>query len=145
VPSGDIGSAPDPEPTKPDDPNLNYAKKATGLALDYLKNAMKSGKDGDELLNKLGWSRAEAEQFIKRQEQRLQNAEKPNANDEAKREAEDALRSLGLRPSRTARSSAEATSDNSRGLSTGRRTSPPPEYQEQYRAYQQGINRASGQ
>ena len=83
---------------------MNYAKKATGLALDYLKNAMKSGKDGDELLNKLGWSRTEAEQFIKRQEQRLQNAEKPNANDDAKREAEDALRSLGLRPSRTARS-----------------------------------------
>ncbi len=98
IPSGDYGSPPEAQPTKPDDPNLNYAKKATELALDYLKNAMKNGKDGQEMLNQLGWSRAEAEQFIQRQEQRLRNAERPNSNDEAKREAEDALRSLGLRP-----------------------------------------------
>jgi len=126
--------------TKPDIANLNYAKKATNLALDYLKNAMKNGKEGDELLKELGWTRAEAADFIKRQEQRLRDAERPNPDDQSRRDAEDALRSLGLRPSRTDRSGGTISSDNQRGLSSGRHTSPPPEYMEQYKAYNQGIN-----
>jgi hypothetical protein len=126
--------------TKPDDPNLNYAKKATNLALDYLKNAMKNGKEGDQLLKDLGWSRAEAEDFIRRQEQRLQAAQRPDPSDQSRREAEDALRSLGLRSTGTDRSGNTLRSDSQHGMSSGRHTAPPPEYLEQYKAYNQGIN-----
>jgi len=138
--NGDSGAAADGPQTKPDNANLDYAKKATELALEHLKNAMKNGQEGNELLKNLGWTRAEAEDFIKRQEQRLQDAQRPDPNDPARREAEDALRSLGLRPDRTDRSGNTITSDEQRGLSSGRHTTPPPEYMEQYKAYSQGIN-----
>ncbi len=95
------------------------------------------------MLNELGWSPEEAQQFIERQERRLQNVKRPNVNDVERREAEDALRSLGLRPPRTNRSGTDITSDKQRGLQSGRRTAPPPEYAEQYKAYSQGINRTA--
>ncbi len=131
-------------PTAADDPNLQYAKKATGLALEHLKQAMKNGKEGDQLLKDLGWTREEAQQFIDRQEARLRAAAKANPNDEARQKAEDALRSLGLRPAQTDRSGNGLTSDAERGMSTGRHTSPPPEYIEQYKAFSQGVNQGSG-
>jgi hypothetical protein len=126
-----------------EDPNLAYAKKATELALDRLKKALKAS-DNDNLLRDLGWSRAEAEEFVKRQEERLQNANLSNRNDDRRRQAEDVLRSLGLRPDRTTRGGGNVTSDNTRGLSSDRRTAPPPEYAQQFKAYQQGVNQ-SGQ
>ncbi len=101
---------------------------------------MKNGKEGDELLKELGWNRAEAAEFIRRQEQRLADAQRPDPNDQSRRDAEDALRSLGLRPSGADRSGGTISSDNQRGLSSGRHTTPPPEYMEQYKAYSQGIN-----
>src|SRR5262249_18042954 len=79
-----------------DDPNLSYAKKATELALDRLKKALKANDNGDNLLRDLGWSRAQAEEFVKRQEERLQNANLPSRNDDRRRQAEDDLSSLGL-------------------------------------------------
>ena len=103
---------------------------------------MKNPKDQQELLKNLGWTREEAEQFIQRQEERLRNLEKPDPKDEARREAEDALKSLGLRPDRTTRAGSGLTSDEKRGLSSGHRTAPPPEYAEQYKAFSQGINQA---
>ncbi len=131
-------------PTAADDPNLQYAKKATGLALEHLKQAMKNGKEGDQLLKDLGWTREEAQQFIDRQEARLRAAAKANPNDKARQKAEDALRSLGLRPAQTDRSGNGLTSDAERGMSTGRHTSPPPEYMEQYKAFSQGVNQGGG-
>lgn len=125
-----------------DDPNLAYAKKATELALDRLKKALKAS-DNDNLLRDLGWSRADAEEFVKRQEERLQNANLSNRNDDRRRQAEDDLRSLGLRPDRTTRAGGGVTSDNTRGLSSDRRTAPPPEYAQQFKAYQQGVNQQS--
>jgi hypothetical protein len=126
-----------------EDPNLAYAKKATELALDRLKKALKAS-DNDNLLRDLGWSRTEAEEFVKRQEDRLQNANLPSRTDDRRRQAEDDLRSLGLRPDRTTRAGGNVTSDNTRGLSSDRRTAPPPEYAQQFKAYQQGVNQ-SGQ
>src|SRR5690606_6201187 len=107
-PSG--ASAPPPgKSTSPDEANLEYAKKATELALDHLKSSMKKGgKEADDLLNRLGWTREEAQQFINRQERRLQNVKRP-ASDAQRREAEDALRSLGLRPARTNRTGQTAS------------------------------------
>ena len=105
---------------------------------------MKDGKQGDEVLKDLGWTRDEAEKFIDRQEQRLKNAQCANPEDPSRRQAEDALRSLGLRPSRTDRAGGNVTADSQRGMSSGRRTAPPPEYADQYKAYSQGLNSQGG-
>ena len=114
LPAGYSDELPPQAKITPDEANLNYAKRATEMALDHLKSAMKNPKEGQELLKELGWTRAEAEQFIQRQEERLRNLEKPDPKDEARREAEDALKSLGLRPSRTTRAGSGLTSDEQR-------------------------------
>jgi hypothetical protein len=127
-----------------DDPNLSYAKKATELAIDRLKSALNNDKQGDNLLHDLGWSRDETEQFIRRQEERLQNAERPNPEDPLRRQAEDGLRSLGLRPDRAIRAKGGVTSDAQRGMSSGRQSAPPPDYAEQFKEYNRALN-SSGQ
>ena len=51
----------------------------------------------DELLKELGWSEAELKRFVERWQQRKAAAEQNDASgDAAKRELDDALRSLGL-------------------------------------------------
>ena len=51
------------------------------------------------MLKELGWSEAELKRFVDRWQQRKAAAEQKNeAGDAAKRELDDALRSLGLRP-----------------------------------------------
>lgn len=128
-------------PIEPEDPNLEYAKKATELALKHLKDAMRRS-DGDQLLKDLGWSRDDAEQFIRRQEERLSAASRANPSDKQRREAEDVLRSLGIRNPSTSRMGVSTKSDRQHGLSSDRRTAPPPEYREHFRAFSQGINQA---
>jgi hypothetical protein len=59
----------------------------------------------------------------------------------ARKQLDDALRSLGLRPRATSMGRNAARDDQSRGLKESRRTSPPPEYAEQYKAYTQGTAR----
>ena len=57
----------------------------------------------------------------------------------ARRELDETLRSLGLRPRATSIKGNAARDDKSQGYKESRRTSPPPEYAEQYKAYTQGT------
>ena len=47
-----------------EDPNLEFARKQTDLALEYLRDQM--AKDKSSLLEQLGWSREDAEGFLRR-------------------------------------------------------------------------------
>ena len=49
--------------------NLEYARKATDLALAHLKNELAKDRPDPELLNRLGWTRGDLEKFVKRWEQ----------------------------------------------------------------------------
>ncbi|REK11399.1 MAG: hypothetical protein DWQ37_14030 [Planctomycetota bacterium] len=150
-PTGGRGQAQQPPPKrewKPsedvsDDANLDYAKKATDLALDHLKNELAKDQPDQDLLDNLGWTRQEAEQFVKRWESMRQKAraEGPQTGG-ARRELDETLRSLGLRPQGSALSSNSARDDQSRGYKESRRTAPPPEYSEAFKAYTQGTARS---
>ncbi len=52
-----------PEADNPgaDDPNLEYARKATNMALEHLEH--EAGKKDSRLLKDLGWTKDEAERF----------------------------------------------------------------------------------
>jgi hypothetical protein len=119
---------------KADDPNLEYARKATDVALQHLKNEV----DNREFLDKLGWTSEEARAFLKRWEQMKSDAQKNDPRgQQARRELDDYLRGLGLRPKDARlRRNASIQRDSERRVSeTARQSKPPAEYADQYRAY----------
>jgi len=117
----------------PDDPNLEHARQATDLVLDFLKDQQ---HDPDqELLDKLGWKKGDVQRFLRRWEQlkRQSGRDDPHSRDEL----DDALRSLGVTPqSSQFRQGDDRNDDLSRLQDAGHRTAPPPEYLDQFRAFQ---------
>ena len=93
------------------------------------------------LLDKLGWTEADMKRFVERWQQLKAAAgdNNPDAN-EAQRELDDALRSLGLR--RGELQQVKTSDDQNRNLRQGYRGAVPLEYQERLRAYNQGVSRA---
>ncbi len=123
--------------------NLEYARKATDLVLDHLRDQLNKGEVDPKLLDELGWTAEDLEKFVRRWEQMRAQARDENRKGEAgKRELDATLRSLGLRPRGTELGGDRAADDSQRGLKDSRRTSPPAEYAEQYKAYTQGTARS---
>lgn len=118
-------------------PNLEYARKAANLVLENLKD--QQDNPDQELLDKLGWTEEQMQEFIARWESMKRAA----AEDEVgKRELDEALRSLGLRPRRGTTRSVDSVDDQSRGLrDLGGQSGPPPSIQEQFNAYKKGTAR----
>ena len=107
-----------------------------------MKDELHKDHPDPELLKKLGWSRADLENFVKRWEQMRQQARSQGDQQAtAQRELDETLRSLGLRPRGTSLKSNAGRDDKSQGYKESRRTSPPPEYAEQYKEYTQGVSR----
>ncbi|MGD9720336.1 MAG: hypothetical protein AB7O59_07110 [Pirellulales bacterium] len=148
---GEPGQASDQQPaeqpyrTAPeaaDEANLDYARKATDLALSHLKDELAKDQPDPDLLNKLGWTREELAQFVKRWEEMRANADAPgDTGQSARRQLDETLRSLGLRPRATNLRSNEARNDQTRGMRESRHTNAPAEYAEQTKAYTQGTAR----
>ena len=129
---------PQPEqPTPADEPNLEYARQRTILALRTLQEEM--AKEKSPLLDRLGWTPADAEKFLRQWEAMMKAAQEqgPRAK-QAKQEFDQALRSLGLtqRGSRTA--SDRTRKDQLQSQDPGR-FAPPPEWAELFEAYNKGV------
>jgi hypothetical protein len=113
---------------------LRNAKNAADLAIEHLRSAVESGSS--DVLDRLGWTREQARAFLERWETMRRLAE---SDDPVRRgEFERAVRSLGLRPDGV-KSSRDVPSDVRGGQSEGRRSRPPSEYREQFKAYTQGT------
>jgi hypothetical protein len=94
------------------------------------------------LLKDLGWSRDDLQKFVSRWEQMRRDSKATGAKGEtARRELDDTLKSLGLRPRATSLKENSARDDAVRGMRETRRSSPPPEYAEQVKAYTHGTAR----
>ena len=101
---------------------------------------MKNDHPDQELLDKLGWTKDDLRHFLDRWEKMRQEAKLPGEKGEqAQRELDETLRSLGVRPRSGDVRSNDARNDQSRGLKESRRTSPPAEYAEQLKAYTRGT------
>lgn len=130
-----------PEPGG-EDPNLEYTRKATDLAIENLKDQLAKNKLDQELLDKLKWSREDVERFVKHWEDMKREAGQPGTKGKAaQQQLDDALRSLGLRPKGTSVKS-RAASDKIRDMKDARDSQPPAEYADQYRAYSTGTSKA---
>jgi hypothetical protein len=137
TPAPATGSAPEG-----DDANLEYARQQTDLVLDKLSEQLKRKKVDENLLKQLGWSEDELQKFVDRWQERKSAAQKNDPNgDAAKRELDDALRSLGLKPGTMKQ--AHVKDDRLRDLREGYRGPVPAEYQERLRAYNRGVSRST--
>jgi len=128
------GPAPSKE-TEWGEQNLTNARNATNLALDYLRKAVESGDTA--VLDRLGWTADEARAFLDRWQKMRQFSE--SADPVERSQFEQTMRSLGLRPDGV-RSSRDVPSDARGGQAEGRRSRPPADYQEQFKAYTQGTS-----
>ncbi len=120
-----------------DDANLEYASKATDLALEYLRDQLQRDDPDQALLDRLQWTREDMERFVSYWEKFKRGGQREEASDELR----DALQGLGLRPKGTRINSGDSASDQFRQLRESRRTSPPPEYAEQFRRFTEGTAR----
>ena len=114
--------------------DLAHARNAADLAIEHLRQAVESGDDS--VLDDLGWSPQQARDFLARWEAMRRMA---RSGDQRQRgEFEQAVRSLGLRPAGV-RSSREVPADVKGGQAEGRRSRPPSDYREQFKAFLQGA------
>jgi hypothetical protein len=144
---GEMGTAagqpPKVDGTAPegDEVNLEYARKQTDLVLERLADQLNRKRVDDGLLEELGWSEDELRRFVERWQARKDAAQQNDPSSEAaKRELDEALRSLGLR--RGPLQQGPLKDDSLRDLREGYRGTVPLEYQERLRAYNQGVSRA---
>jgi hypothetical protein len=133
-----------PDEVGGDAANLDYARKATDLALEHLKDQLNKDQPDQELLDKLKWSREDLQRFVDHWERMKRDAQAPGeAGDAARRKLNESLGGLGLKPHGTRIKSNSGAGDQLRELRSSRRASPPPEYAEQVKAYKQRL--AKGQ
>jgi len=132
------GAADGPAPaaeTEWGDQDVAHARNAADLAIEHLRRSLQRGDDG--VLDALGWNRDEARAFLERWENLRRQAE---SGDPAKRrEFERTLRSLGLRGGNV-RSDRDVPADVKGGQAEGRRSRPPSEYRERFKAYTKGTS-----
>lgn len=131
--------SPTSEDQAADAANLEYARKATEMALRRLKDA--EHNPDPELLDKLGWTREDLAEFLRRWESLEKSAtETPTG----KRDLDEALKSLGLRDPNNRRRAGGKASDNQRDLrDAGNRSVAPPKYREMFDAFRKGAARST--
>jgi hypothetical protein len=135
-PSPSDGVVPEGDPA-----NLDYARKQTDLVLDKLSDQLRRKQIDKNLLEQLGWSEDDLRRFVARWQERKAAAGRSDpAGEEARRELDEALRSLGLRPGSLRQGPIQ--DDTQRDLRQGFRGPVPREYQQRLRTYNEGVSRA---
>jgi hypothetical protein len=130
------------EEAKEDAANLAFARQQTDLVLERLDDQLAKKKVDADLLKSLGWSEQDLRQFVDRWKNLKTRAD--NVGDEqqeAKRELDDALRSLGLRRQGPVRIDAKGKADKLR-VNDSFRNRAPIEYADRVRQYSKNV--ASG-
>lgn len=121
--------------------NLEYARRQTDLVLETLEEQLKRKDVDKRLLDELGWTAEDLQRFIDRWQglKAAAREDTPTAG-AARRELDDALRSLGLRRGPLQQDNRQ--DDQLRDLHEGYRGTVPLEYRERLRAYSESISRA---
>ena len=115
--------------------DLSAVRQATDLALDHLRDSIRS--TDDDMLRELGWTRKQAEAFLRRWENMQQSADSGSQGQQ--QVYEQTLRSLGLRTDRVR--SSRTIQEGKKGVEVeSRRTQPPFEYRERFKAFLKGAS-----
>lgn len=118
--------------------NLDYARKATDLTLDFLEQQQE--QPDRELLDELGWTPDDLRKFVQRWRRMKDEAETDAAN---RQELDESLRSLGLRPPTARVRGGDDRGDTIRNVSqSGDRSAPPSKYRDLFNAFKKGTARS---
>ena len=133
-----IGVDPQELAQAPDPVNVEEAKKATELVLNYLDQQRET--PDPELLKQLDWTSEELKAFADRWN-RIRDLEKMGTAD--KSTVDDALQSLGIRENQTGPIGKTSDTDDSlRGLKDGGNRVPAPSiYQDAFESFRRNVNR----
>ncbi len=134
-----VGDAGSDEVRPPDPVDLDYARQATDLVLDYLDQNRDT--PDPELLDRLNWTPEELRDFTQRWRQTLQPTDDGGSVDP--RQVEDALKSLGIRkPTDRTIGETRDSADELRGLQDGGNRPPAPSlYRDAFEAFRRGVGR----
>ncbi len=137
---GDEGTGPASEDSA-DEANFDYTRRATDMALEYLKDQQQE----TDLRERLGWTQDEMQAFLRRWEQlRRESRQNGERGERAQRRLQDQLRGLGLQPPAERVRGSQVTKDPLRNLRQGGSEVPiPAEYLEQYRAFLKSVPTSS--
>jgi hypothetical protein len=139
--SGNADDTP-PEPglSEGSTPNREYAEKATDLALEYLEDQLARQEPNQELLDRLGWTREDLAQFVRKWERMKSAAQREDDSGRSgRRELDEALKSLGLRPPGSQLQGGQTGTDQVRKTDS-RRFDPPAKWKARFRQYTKGIS-----
>jgi len=132
---------------RPNDPQVDDAAKAAGLALRRLQKDLERGEVDPKLLEQLGWTKDELKSFVDRMQKQLEERE---LNDQQQRERslsqksfEEMLRSLDVESTGKTREGSSAK-DRDQQDTTGRQSTPPGRYRQQYEMYQRSVSGVKG-
>lgn len=119
----------------PSKANVDYAKKVTDLALDYLDR--QKDQPDPELLKRLGWTDEELKAFVERWKKARENGITPEGT---KQDYANDLRALGIKPPTAGKRNSAGVDDKLSGLSEeGGRSKPPTTLQSQYDAFRKAA------
>ena len=128
-----------PDMATGDEANLEYARKATDLVLEYLKDQEQQADP--ELLKKLGWKQNDVDKFLKRWAQMKQNAQGADpAGQQGKTKLDELLKGMGLQaPTAEVRRGADRNDTQRDNRNTGRKRKVPANLLDPFRAFQRGL------
>ena len=151
APEGSEGSADQTSPqtqdqTKPDPQEVDRAAKAANLALRRIRQDLDRGRVDKQLLEELGWTEQQLQDFTDRMEKRLQerslNSQQQQEQTLSQKSFDEMLRSLDLQSSGSSRIG-DSSRDRDRVDTTLRRSVPPAKYRQAFEAYQRSLSGAS--
>ena len=120
------------------DPTLQYAEQQTDLALEHLEDQLE--RPDSDLLEQLGWTREEADRFLREWQRLRETAARDDApGAEARKSLNRALRSLGLRPRGTQLDRGTTPVERLQQSRDTSRSRPPRSWADQFEAYTRGI------
>jgi hypothetical protein len=125
-------------PTPPDPVDLEYAKEATDMVLEYLDQTRDA--PDRELLEELNWSEQDLKRFAQRWNnvRSMQQSAQPGAN----RDIEEALKSLGMRKPTEATQNRREAADELRGVrDSGNRRPVPAAHRDAFEAFRRAIGK----
>ncbi|MBN8602363.1 MAG: hypothetical protein J0M26_15115 [Planctomycetes bacterium] len=121
--------------------NLDYAKEATNLTLDYLER--QKDQPDPELLKEMNWTKEDLNRFLERWKKTMDTIDKNNGNREL---AEQELRSLGLRPPKSKAGAVAGNEDQVRDLQdSGPRVAPPKSLKNQFESVKKALQQRQKQ
>lgn len=137
--AGSDGPEADNAPLPPQPANLDYAKKATDLVLDYLEETRDA--PDRELLDKLNLSEEDLKRFADRW-QKIRDVP-PTTDMRTSPDIKDALESLGLQPPRgDGNSRIRESADDLRAIrDAGNRKQPPAAFRDAFDAFRRAMGK----